>query len=450
VSRKLSRLLSTMRTGKYNVRVMGSTEDGLARATAGYTSARLLSHFYGKVITDAWNPAALIFRRLPVRRLLAILLLITAFCTTGFSPPGLTDSDLPTTVITSGTAKQMSEPAAPGITAASAVAIDADTGMVVYDKNSHERRSPASTTKMMTALVALERMQAQDKVTAAAADLVGGSTMGLQAGDSLRAKDMLYGLLINSGNDAAEALARYTGSKVNAGEPRAAFIQLMNEKAKRLGLADTHFVNPSGLDEDGHYSSAYDLAWLARSAMLNPSFAKVVGIKEQTVVGDARSYKLVKTNELLGTYPGADGIKTGTTDQAGECLVASVTRSGHELIVVVLGSTKRYDDAKAILDYSFARYKWADLSARSDNVLRVFDASGQWRPLETHGQSWRLMPVEYGVLIRQAVIINDAAKNNSRTPAAWVRYYLGSRVFFSVPLYFSPAAESVNDSMKDK
>jgi serine-type D-Ala-D-Ala carboxypeptidase (penicillin-binding protein 5/6) len=439
-----------MRAGKYNVPVMGSTEDCLARATAGSTSTRLFSHSCGKTISDAWSPVALVFRRLPVRRLSAILLLITAFCTMGFSPPGLTDSDLPTTVVTSGTARQMSEPAVPNITAASAVAIDADTGMVVFDKNSHERRAPASTTKIMTALVALERMQEQDKVTAAAADLVGGSTMGLQAGDSLRAKDMLYGLLINSGNDAAEALARYIGGKVNAGEPRSAFIQLMNEKAKRLGLADTHFSNPSGLDEDGHYSSAYDLAWLARSAILDPSFAKVVGIKEQTIAGDTRSYKLVSTNELLGTYPGADGIKTGTTDQAGECLVASVTRSGHELIVVVLGSTKRYDDAKAISDYSLAQYKWVDLSPRNDNFLRVRDASRQWRPLEPHGQSWRLMPAEYGVLLRQTVILNDAAKNDSRTPAAWVRYYLGSRSFFSVPLYFLPAAESVDDSVKDK
>src|SRR3990172_91439 len=176
----------------------------------------------------------------------------------------------------------------------------------------------------MTALLALERGQLDRlvRVDVDASQLGYSSVMGLRPGEELTLEDLLYGLLLPSGNDAALAVAGHLGGSV------ARFVDLMNQRAAELGLVNTHFANPHGLDAPEHYSSAADLVRLARTAMANPTFAKIVSTRERTVRGKLATYELRNTNRLLGTYPGVDGVKTGSTDAAGQCLVAAAQRGG--------------------------------------------------------------------------------------------------------------------------
>ena len=181
------------------------------------------------------------------------------------------------------------------------------------------------------------------------------STMGLVSGEQQTLHNLLYGMLLPSGNDAAMTIARYLGSHVGAtgpvqGDPVARFADMMNMRASQLGLTDSHFVNPHGLDTQGHYSSAYDIASLAWYALHIPTFNEIV----RTAQYDAPGHPLLNTNEMLTRYPGADGVKTGWTDGCGLCLVTSATRDGHRLISVVLNAPRWYSDSTALLDYGFA------------------------------------------------------------------------------------------------
>jgi D-alanyl-D-alanine carboxypeptidase (penicillin-binding protein 5/6) len=214
----------------------------------------------------------------------------------------------------------------------------------------------ASTTKIMTALLALERGNLNQVVTVDvnAADMPDSSVMGLSPGERLTLRDLLYGLLLPSGNDAARQIAR----TIAGSEP--AFVDLMNRRAAELGLADTHYANPHGLDAPGHYTSAADLAKLARIALRNPTFAQIVATQQKTVKGRA-TYDLHSTNPLLG-QPGVEGVKTGHTDLAGACLVAAVRRDGHRVITVVLNSPDYSAEALALAYYAFAAYAWPTLS----------------------------------------------------------------------------------------
>ena len=235
----------------------------------------------------------------------------------------------------------------PQVSATAAIVAGGDVGQPLAGKNIHERLAMASTTKIMTALLVLERANLDDAVTISPTALVGGSSMGLQAGEVVTVEDLLWGLLLQSGNDAAVALAEHVaGSEAN-------FVALMNERAVQLGLADTHFANPHGLDDPEHASSAYDLWVLAEAAMKFPVFQEIVASRSHVAAGRT----LLNINELLDRYPGADGVKTGTTQAAGQSLVASVTRDGHRSMAVVLGSEDRYADAAAIFDHYFASYQ---------------------------------------------------------------------------------------------
>jgi D-alanyl-D-alanine carboxypeptidase (penicillin-binding protein 5/6) len=245
------------------------------------------------------------------------------------------------------------DPAAsiPVINAQAAIVMDANSGRVLYSKNADQRKYIASTTKIMTAIVTLEKGNIDDVVTISKrAASVNGSSINLREGEKLKLKELLYGLMLNSGNDAAMAIAEHIGGDVET------FVDMMNEKAKELNLLNTSFKTPHGLDRDGHYSTANELAQLARYALLNPEFAKICKTVSATITGRS----LYNTNEMLGFYPGADGVKTGYTGQAGRCLVCSVTRDGWKLISVVLGCPTRNiraDSSRKILDYSFKNYK---------------------------------------------------------------------------------------------
>jgi D-alanyl-D-alanine carboxypeptidase len=237
------------------------------------------------------------------------------------------------------------------VSARSAILVDGSTGRVLWARRAHVRRHIASTTKIMTALVAMSRLRPHSVVRIdRAVRRVPPITEGLRPGERVEAWKLLYGLLLYSGNDDALALA------VGAGGTRSRFVALMNEKAHELGLTQTHFRSPSGLLDRDNYSTAWDMAALARYALWNPRFRAIVRTKIKHVPWsppiDEKIY--VNKNHLLGAYPGADGVKTGWTTMAKHCLVASARRHGVHMIAVILGSDDSYKDVRKLLDFGFA------------------------------------------------------------------------------------------------
>lgn len=241
----------------------------------------------------------------------------------------------------------------PDISAASVVVIDVKSGLALFEKNPQTKLLPASTTKLMTALVALEKCSLEQIVTVGEVEKE-PTSMGLAPGDNISVRDLLYGLLVASGNDAAYTLAASCASSV------AQFVKEMNFKARELGFRNTHFTNPAGFDDPAHYTTAQDLAKLARVAITNPTVAKIVSTKS-TVVTDAtgnKTYFLENINELLGEVEGIEGIKTGQTEGSQEVLVTQTTRNGHTIITVVLGSLDRFAESKSLIEWAFANHVW--------------------------------------------------------------------------------------------
>lgn len=239
----------------------------------------------------------------------------------------------------------------PKLLAAATILVDGKTGRVLWARNAHERRQVASTTKIMTALLALRKLQPHDIVTVdKSVPRVPLVREGLRVGERVQAWKLFYSLLLFSGNDDALALA------IAAGGDKWTFIRSMNAEAKKLGLRDSHFSTPSGVVDADNYSSAWDLAALTRVAMRNSRFRQIVQTRVENVKWSAPTFAktYLNNNRLLGTYAGANGVKTGYTHKSGPCLVASATRGGVSLIAVVLDSPDVYGDTKRLLDFGFA------------------------------------------------------------------------------------------------
>lgn len=223
----------------------------------------------------------------------------------------------------------------------------------------------ASTTKIMTAIIVIEKSNLDDIVTISRkAAGTGGSRLGLHAEDKISVHDLLYGLLLCSGNDAAVALAEYVGGDVFH------FANLMNSKTSELGLTSTHFVTPHGLDNDDHYTTAYELALITNYALKNETFRKIVGTKHYNVSINGYSKNLSNTNELLGNLDGVYGVKTGFTNGANRCLVTSVKRNNMDLICIVLGADTKKDrtkDSCQLIEYAFQNYKMVDIKEKITN-----------------------------------------------------------------------------------
>jgi D-alanyl-D-alanine carboxypeptidase (penicillin-binding protein 5/6) len=242
---------------------------------------------------------------------------------------------------------------APPLSSQSAILVDAGTGRVLWEQRAHERRPVASTTKIMTALLALERLSPHTIVTVdKSVPRVPLVREGLRAGERVEAWKLFYAMMLYSGNDDALALA------IAAGGTRSNFVHLMNDRAEELGLHDTHFRSPSGVIDVDNYSSAWDLAALTRVALHNSRFRTIVRTKVEHVSWAAPTYAktYVNHNLMIGGYRGADGVKTGYTHKAGHCLVASATRHGQTLIAVVLDDPNMYADAKRLLNLGFRGY----------------------------------------------------------------------------------------------
>lgn len=242
----------------------------------------------------------------------------------------------------------------PHVSADAAIVMDVTTGTILFEKNARRSMAPASTTKILTAILALERGNLQDIVTVSRhAAYTEGSSVYLTVGEKLSLDDLLVGLLLRSGNDSAVAIAEHIAGTEQK------FAELCNSRAKELGAQQTNFRNPHGLTAPGHLTTAYDLAVLARHALLNlPRFAEVVSTREDTIDWDGRPYdrQLRNTNKMLWMFEGADGVKTGTTKEAGQCLVSSATRNGQQIISVVLHSGSRWTDSVRLLQYGFDNY----------------------------------------------------------------------------------------------
>ena len=240
---------------------------------------------------------------------------------------------------------------APSVSAEGAVLVDGSSGRVLYEKNSDKRLYPASTTKIMTALVTLETLDelglGPDSKVIVPVEAAGveGSSLYLKAGEKLSLEELLYGLMLQSGNDSAEAIA------VCVGGTRETFVEKMNLKAEQLGCSGTHFVNPSGLFDENHYTTAGDLAIIAAEAMKREDFREIVGAQKWASEETDRSF--VNKNKTVFNYEGGNGVKIGFTKKSGRTLVASAERDGTELIAVVLRDGNWFNDAYALMDYGF-------------------------------------------------------------------------------------------------
>jgi serine-type D-Ala-D-Ala carboxypeptidase (penicillin-binding protein 5/6) len=239
----------------------------------------------------------------------------------------------------------------PPLSAAAAIVVDAGTGRVIWMHNPHVKLRVASLTKIMTALLALKKLAPNDIVTVdKSVPRVPLVREGLRAGEKVKAWKLFYSMLLYSGNDDALALA------IAAGGDKWTFVREMNDEARRLGLRDTHYISPSGVVDRDNYSSAWDVAALSRVALRNERFRTIVRRKEIQVAWSAPTYSkiYVNNNMMLRTYPGADGIKTGYTHKAGDCLAVSATRGGRTLIAVLLNDPDMYADGARLLNFGFA------------------------------------------------------------------------------------------------
>lgn len=241
------------------------------------------------------------------------------------------------------------------INSRAAIVIDRNSNTILYGKNENTIRKMASTTKIMTATIVIESSNLDDEVTISKKSAgTGGSRLGLKTGDKITVKNLLYGLMLCSGNDAAVALAEYVGGDIEG------FCALMNQKADELGLENTNFESPHGLDSQNHYTTAYELALLANYALNNDTFLKIVSTKNYTITINGYSKNLSNTNELLGNLNGVYGIKTGFTNGANRCLVTACKRNNLDIICVVLGAdTKKFrtTDSVKLIEYAFANYE---------------------------------------------------------------------------------------------
>ena len=333
---------------------------------------------------------------------LFLLLLTTAGLNTGFGPPRLTDREIaPNYRLTPGRLLELSERQdLPSVSAKALLVYDVDADQVLYKRDAEQPLRPASLTKLMTSLLVLEEAELGARVIVAQADLIDGATMGLEAGEELSVEQLLWGLLIPSGNDASLALARHTGGNVDT------FVARMNSRAVELGLTATSFRNPHGFDADDHVSSAADLLILARENLRYPLFREIVATSEATVAGR----RLQSTNQLLGFYPGATGVKTGTTVLAGQCLIAQIERDGHAVLIVVLGSGNRYDDAGNLFELYSRNYSWIGAERAPALLNRLYDDSGKIWYLRPQGEAAEvLLPTLQATAVRTTYMVHDRA-----------------------------------------
>lgn len=261
------------------------------------------------------------------------------------------------------------------ITAEAAVLIDSETGDVLFEKNSSKKLGMASTTKIMTGILAIENCDPDEIVTVSRnASYTEGSSIYTKEGEKITVETLIYGLLLKSGNDTAVALAEHIAGSEEA------FAEMMNEKAKKLGLKNTHFVNPHGLYDPDHYTTAYELAMLARYAMRNKTFADIVNtVKYVEETDEDRDGHIINNaNKLIKMYEEADGIKPGYTPETGRTLVGSATKDNWRVITVTLNCADDWNEHKKMFDYAFENYHRVTVAAKGESIGTYTVKGGEW------------------------------------------------------------------------
>ena len=307
------------------------------------------------------------------------------------------------------------------ISAQAAVLMCVESGEVIFERNPHEKLSMASTTKIMTSLIALEAGMPEKEITVTKEMVaVEGTSMGLLEGDSVSLTELVYGMLLQSGNDAANTVATVLGGNAEG------FARLMNERAEQIGMNNTNFVTASGLDDEEHYSTAYDMALLACECVGNPLFVSICSDKSETLTYGNPPYARTVTNhnKLLWSYPDCIGMKTGFTRKSGRCLVSAAKRNGVTLVAVTLNAPNDWSDHRQLLDYGFDKCKSGLLSCDvTDLQIKVFGSDVSSLPLELSGdtvgylsddtrceiylQPYVYAPTERGEIVGRAVFISD-------------------------------------------
>lgn len=330
----------------------------------------------------------------------------------------------------------------PGVSAQSAILISGDDGTVIFEKNAHERLAMASTTKIMTALLTLEEAErAGDPVIDITEEMVRveGSSMGLQAGNRLTLTNLTSGMLLASGNDAANAAALYLG------ESQEGFAKLMNARAREIGMEETNFVTPSGLDDDEHYSTAYDMALLGREAMMNEEFARIAGSSTLQVefIEPEQRVSYTNHNKLLRIYEGCIGIKTGFTKKAGRTLVSAARRDGTTLIAVTLNAPDDWDDHTAMFDYGFDTVKTVQMGGEAlPETLPVAGSDKQGVTLRMGQRLSMTLPIEQAQGVESRVLLPRFlyAPVMAGERVGRVQYLMGGEEIYSVPIIASEEA----------
>lgn len=276
------------------------------------------------------------------------------------------------------------------LSAQSAVLYEPVSERVIFEKNKDTVRGMASTTKIVTAITALEHGNLNDVVTVSkkAAD-VEGSSVWLEQGEKQTMEDLLYGLMLSSGNDAAIAIAEHISGSTEK------FALLMNETAKKAGAKNSSFKNPNGLDEEGHFTTAFDLAKITAYAMKNDKFREIVKTKTKTIPWQGHEWDrtLKNHNKLLSLYDGADGVKTGFTKKSGRCLVSSATKNGVKLIAVTLNAPSDWDDHTKMLDFGFEKVICRQIVKKDENLGKAFVENGAQNTINLKAENDILIPV---------------------------------------------------------
>ena len=292
-----------------------------------------------------------------------------------------------------------------------AVAFDRESGEVIWGKNENKRTAMASTTKIMTAIVVIEQANLSDVVEVSAkAAGTGGSRLGLKRGDKISLKDLLYGLMLKSGNDAAVAIAEHVGGDVES------FAKLMNKKAEELNLKDTNFVTPHGLDDPNHYTTAFELAKITDYALDNEIFSKIVGTKNYTVCINGYPKSLSNTNELLGYLKGVYGVKTGFTNNAGRCLVTSVNRDDFNIITVVIQADTKKDrtrDSINLIEYIYKNYEKVNVKYIVDEMFEKWCNINKGRIFINKARKYNLS-INYENLKNDIIVVKKVDLDNIR------------------------------------
>lgn len=334
--------------------------------------------------------------------------------------------------------------AAPELSAETAILMEAASGDILLDVQGHKRMPMASTTKIMTALVALEHCPDLSIPVTVSADAVGieGSSIYLKTGEVLTMQQLLYALLLESANDAAAAIA----IEVAGDLPR--FAQMMNETAARLGLSDTHFTNPHGLDDPEHYSSAYDLALLTHYALSNPDFQKITSTYKTTIPlnGSEGTRVLINHNKMLKYYSGSIGVKTGYTKRCGRCLVSAAERDGVTMIAVTLSAPDDWRDHTAMLDYGFSLYTSVSVAQPGEYryTFPCLGAACEAVPVSNHDAFSVVLPNSHGeITVRTEANRYLCAPIQAGDKVGELVFSSDGKELGRLPLYADSAADAV-------